>query len=362
MLFRNEYYIILLLGVISVIGLLSNWVNYRNEHVTEGAAIIGDFIVFYKAFISYFAVRLLSKKFSTKKVLTKLSKYVKPIFYLLVFIIFIDFIFKIYPRLPRYGIYSIELFFKHPSRFGFAFSFIFLVLLPKFYKSNKQLLLAVLLVGLLSLRVKYFGFVGFSLIFMFYGKRLFRVPKLYFISFIAVLGVIMLWLFWDQFKMYFVFISLDTAWSRAVVLYYSFIIGYDFFPLGTGFGTYSSYYSGVHYSWVYDLYGINRVFGISRLYWGFVADQYWPMVLGQFGYFGFLSFVLIIYNYFKLFLTHIKGNINNSLYYYFISAILGLLLLLVDSTSDAIFTQQRAVVMFIYFGLIVNTINEKYEE
>lgn len=360
-LYRKEYYIVLLLGVIIVIGLSSNYFAYRNGHKTAWLAIIGDFINFYKAFITYIAIRLLSNSFDANKVLKKTAKYAEIIFYLLFVIVILDFIFKIFPHPPRYGIYSFELFFKHASRYGFAFSFIFLVLLPKYYKKNKGLLLFILLVGMLSLRVKYFGFLGMSIVFMFYGKRLFKIPKLYFLVIVSVLAFFLAWVFQDKIKMYFTFDVIDEAWSRAIILYYSFIIGNDFFPLGTGFGTFSSFYSGVDYSWVYDLYGIDKVYGISRLYNKFIADQYWPMVLGQFGYLGLLSMIFVIYNYFTLFITEIKENINSHKYYYFLSAILGLLLLLIDSTSDAIFTQQRAVVLFIYFALVVNTTNIKDE-
>ncbi len=206
------------------------------------------------------------------------------------------------------------------------------------------------------------GFVVLAIFFLFYGKRLFMISKKLFYSVICGLALILIWLFWDWLEMYFSFESINNGWSRAIILYYSFVIGNDFFPLGTGFGTYSSFYSGLHYSWVYDLYGLQNVYGISRRYWGFIADQYWPMVMGQFGYLGLLSMLLIMYHYIKLFLTHIKINIDNYRYYYFLSAILGLLLLLIDSTTDAIFTQQRAVVMFAYFALVVNTTNKKHEK
>ncbi len=361
-LYRKEYYITFFLGVIMIIGLLSNFFAYQKGYKTDGIAIFGDFINFYKAFIAYFAVRLLSNSFDANRLLNKLVKYCKRLFYLLVFLVLIDFIFKIFPHESRYGIYSFELFFQHSSRYAFAFAFIFLVLLPKYYKNNKVFLLLILAVGILSLRVKYFGFVTLALAFMFYGKTLFKIPKLYFLLIISSLGLIMVWLFWNQIEMYFAFETLEKAWSRAVILYYSFIIGNDYFPLGTGFGTYSSYYSGLHYSWVYDVYGINEVYGIKRKYWGFIADQYWPMILGQFGYIGLFSMLLVVYNYFTLFMTNIKKNINNGQYYYFLSALLGLLLLLIDSTSDAIFTQQRSVVLFIYFALIVNTTNRSYEK
>lgn len=361
-LFRNEYYIILFLAIITIIGLLSNYVTYQNGNETNNVSIFGDLVNFNKAFVAYFGVRLLSKYFNSKIVLNKTSKFIEYIFYFLCFLIVIDWLFKLFPHPPRYGIYSFELFFQHPSRYGFAFAFIFLVLLPKYYKNKKGLLVFVLLLGMLSLRVKYIGFGFLTIVFMFYGKRLFKIPRVYFLWIISCLALIMLWLFWDTFQMYFTFDSIDDAWSRAVVLYYSFIIGNDYFPLGTGFGTYSSFYSGVNYSWVYDSYKINNVYGISRIYPNFIADQYWPMVLGQFGYFGLFCMIGVMYQYFKLFLLNIKAYVKSEKYYYLLSVILGLLLLLIDSTSDAIFSQQRGVVTFIYFALIVNTVDVNYEK
>ncbi|MFK5889559.1 MAG: hypothetical protein QM486_02375 [Flavobacteriaceae bacterium] len=361
-LFRNEHYIILFLGIIITIGLLSNFWAYHNGHKTDGIAIVGDLINFNKAFITYLAVRLLSDNFDAKKVLSKITKYSELVFYILALFVVFDFIFKFFPHQLRYGIPSFELFFQHPSRYGFAFAFIFLSLLPKYYKNNKSFLFLILILGMLSMRIKYFGFVFMGVLFLFYGKKLYKIPKIYLFAIIGCIGLIIMGVFRDQIQMYFSFNSIKTGWSRAVILYYSFTIGNDFFPLGTGFGTYASYYSGLHYSWVYDLYGLNNIWGMSRHYWGFLADQYWPMVLGQFGYFGLISMLLIIYNYFNLFIKQIKNNMNNVHYYYLLSALLGLLLLLIDSTSDAIFTQQRAVVMFMYFALIVNTTKDNNEK
>lgn len=354
--YSYEYKIALSLGVIVVSGLLSNFLAYRNGNYTEPMAIFGDFVNFFKCFVVYFALRLLSNRFDANNVLKKMSKYLEMIFYLLLFLVIIDFLFKIFPHPPRYGIYSFELFFQHGSRYSFAFAFIFLLLLPKYYKKKRLFLFFIIFIGLLSLRVKFFGFAFLAIIFVLYGKKLFKVPKVYFISIISAVALLMIWLFWDWLEMYFLFKSIDESWSRGVILYYSIIIGNDYFPLGTGFGTYSCYYSGLYYSWVYDMYKINNVYGISRFYWGFIADQYWPMVLAQFGYVGLLSMIYVMYNYFNLFMK--KASTNPDFYSLCLSAILGLLLLLIDSTTDAILTQQRAVAIFAYLALIVNTTNE----
>jgi len=239
--FRKEYYIILFLGVLMITGLLSNLLAYSNNHITALKAIFADFIIFFKAFVIYIAIRLLSNKFDANKILFKIARYARIVFYLLVVVLVFDAIFKYFPIESRYGIRSFELFFNHESRYAFAFAFIFLVLLPQHYKNNKGLLLFVLLIGALSLRIKYLGFVALTLIIVFYGKRLFKIPKLYFLSFLGILSLLLIWLFRFQIDLYFSFESLDDAWSRAVILYYSYIIGNDFFPVGTGFGTYSSY-------------------------------------------------------------------------------------------------------------------------
>jgi hypothetical protein len=151
------------------------------------------------------------------------------------------------------------------------------------------------------------------------------------------------------------YFSVDSGWSRSVILVNSIKIGNDFFPFGTGFGTYSSFFSGKYYSWVYEYYGIDHVYGISKSYWGFITDQFWPMVLGQFGYLGLFAFMMIIYEYIMLFVINLKRSLNLKQKNLMYVSILGMLLLLIDSSSDAIFTQNRGVVMFMLFGLLINS-------
>lgn len=350
--YKQEINITILLIFLSFIGLTSNYASAKLGYHTNKVAIIGDFISFNKAYISYFGIRFLVNNINSKRVINKLSIYAEIAFYILIIFLIVDAFFKIFPQYSRFGIKSFQLFFTHTSRYSFAFSFIFLLLFPKYLNKNKLFLIFVLFVGLLSLRVKYFGFFILALIFIYYGKELFKIPRKTFLIVIALLLIFVALIFKNQFQMYFTFDELETSWSRAIILFYSFKIGNDFFPLGTGFGTFSSHFSGKYYSWVYEMYGIDKVYGISRIYWEFVSDQFWPMVLGQFGYLGLLSFVGVIYNYFMLFLRRIKKSVNKSNYSYI--PFLGLLLLLVDSSTDAIFTQNRAVAMFIIFGLFIN--------
>jgi len=354
-LYKSEIYISILLLFIGITGILSNYHSYKLGHITNKIAIIGDVINFFKAFVVYFGIRVLSKNIDSERVLNTVSKYSKLGFYILVIFLVVDIVFKIYPQYTRYGIKSFQLFFTHTSRFSFAFSFIFLVLFLKNHVGKKWFLLFVLSFGLFSLRVKFFAFYFIAIIVLFFGKKLMKIPRK---TLLIVLGIFMLliaFIFKDQFVMYFSFEAIESGWSRGIILYYSFAIGNDFFPLGTGFGTYSSYFSGKYYSWVYEAYGIDNVYGISKTYWGFIADQFWPMVLGQFGYLGLAAFMVIIYKYIMLFVVNLKQSIDLKQKQFMYVSLLGMLLLLIDSSSDAIFTQNRAVVMFILFALLINS-------
>ncbi len=351
-LYQQEIYIAILLLFIAILGLLSNYFTFRSDHYTEIGAIIGDFISFFKAYIVYFGIRLLANNINSKIILDKIVKYSKIIFYFLLIILILDVFFQIFPKYPRFGIWSFQLFFTHTSRYAFAFSFIFLMLFPKYFKKNNLFLLFILFLGTLSLRVKYFGFFIFSVIFIYYGKIISRIPRKIFLWFIGVVMIGVALIFKNQLIMYFDANSAHSGWSRAIMMNYSYKIGNDFFPLGTGFGTYASHFSGKYYSWVYQVYGIDHVYGISKQYWEFISDQFWPMILGQFGYFGLIAFIGVIYNYFILFLKQMKNYYDQSNYKYI--PLLGLLLLLIDSSSDAIFTQNRAVALFMVFGLFTN--------
>lgn len=351
-LYREEIRIAVLLIVLLLIGLTSNFITSQKGHHTTPYAIIGDMISFFKAYLVYYGIRLSFFKINSKKIINHIAFYSEWIFYILLVFLVADFFFKIYPQYQRFGINSFQLFFTHTSRYGFAFVFIFLVLFPKYYNKNKLFLLFILSMGVLSLRVKYFGFFIFSVLFLYNTQILKKISRKLFLVLIFVFILILGLIFKEQISMYFNSDSLRDGWSRAVLLNYSFIIGNDFFPLGTGFGTYSSYFSGKYYSWVYELYHIDNVYGISKQYWEYISDQFWPMILGQFGYFGLIFYLGIIYNLFVLFLKQIKDKNNKSNYRYM--PLLGLIALLIDSSSDAIFTQNRAVAIFILFALFTN--------
>ena len=137
----------------------------------------------------------------------------------------------------------------------------------------------------------------------------------------------------------------NPDWARSALSITSLKIGKDHFPIGTGFGTYASWVSGESYSKIYDIYGLNKVWGLSSDFYWFVADTFWPMIIGQFGFIGLAIYTFIIYKIYR----NIKNNDN--LYYYF-GQILLLLYLLVLSVAEASFSGPIVVMYMVFIGLL----------
>jgi hypothetical protein len=78
---------------------------------------------------------------------------------------------------------------------------------------------------------------------------------------------------------------------RAGMTEASWLIANQHFPLGSGGGTFGSapsYQGG--YSEVYYAYGINTLYGGSREYSGYLQDVFWPKIVGEGGWIGFVLY------------------------------------------------------------------------
>ncbi len=353
-LYKEEIYVFYLLVFLTVLGFLSNYMTLP-DNPTDIRAIISDFIVIIKCYLVYFGIRLFNVFIDSEWILKTVANLSIILFFILLIFVIYDLAFVVYPRERRYGLKSIELFFGHPSRYSFVFSFIFLSLFSKYINRKTWFLFIILAVGLLSLRVKYFGFVTLAFLIFYFKDYIKRIPRQQFFIYAALLFLLFFILFKERILMFFSIENLRMSWSRGVLLVKSIDIGNDYFPWGTGFGTYAGYFSGEYYSWVYAKYGIDKVWGITADNPAFIADQFWPMVLGQFGYFGLLTYMLIMVAFIFLFLKLLRHNSQHKPYA-MVVALLALFLLIIDSTSDAIFTQDRAVSIFIMLGLLVNTL------
>ena len=79
--------------------------------------------------------------------------------------------------------------------------------------------------------------------------------------------------------------SIEEMYARPSLDYTAWEIFKDYFPFGSGFGTFASHASAVYYSRLYYDYGISNIFGLQPDAPDFVSDTYFP-VLAQFGVVG----------------------------------------------------------------------------
>lgn len=352
----EEKVIICLLLSLFILGLCGNILyNYQSLK-----AAYSDAIVFFKAFITYFSGRIIFSRIENHETsAVKLQKtIIVAVFSIFVFLL-LQFTSPIFENSDlRFGIPAQKLFFGHPSRFAFAAMFCFIILLPQFNKRNRLFLIMVLATGLFSLRLKYFVF---ALIAVFLTSKIWeKITKksVFNLKNVIIASTILLPIIaFIVYKRFFIFYSTeayDNGFARAVLSYHSVVIANEHFPFGSGFGTFASFFSGLYYSPLYFKYKIFDIYGISPDNISFIADTYWPMIIGQFGYIGLAIFSIILLFLFKLLLQQYRQAVGDKYKIFCMSAILLLTALIIDSTSDAILSQNRAVISFYYLAFLVS--------
>lgn len=140
---------------------------------------------------------------------------------------------------------------------------------------------------------------------------------------------------------------------RIVLHVVGFKILMDFFPLGSGFGTFASFLSGKHYSNIYAMYGIDNVIGMTKKKYHFISDVFWPYIYGQFGIFGLLIYLKLIFTAFiRQFHCGISDRSRIAVAVVWIYA-------LIATTSEAYFTNGTGVQMALFLGLLIGYADRK---
>ena len=202
---------------------------------------------------------------------------------------------KIWTYDSRFGIMANQLFYGHPTTLAavciFLISCIFL--LYKKEKKNFIYVVMILLVLLSTLRLKAISaslIIAILIMYILLTKKKINIAKF------LIFGVIAFIIAFDQINYY--YFEIDGS-ARKQLTVKSFEIAEDYFPIGTGFGTYGSYMSTVNYSEVYYRYNLNEIYGLQKGKTWFAADTFWPMIIGQFGVIGLICYLLCIITLYK---------------------------------------------------------------
>lgn len=247
--------------------------------------------------------------------------------------------------------------FSHPTFFISAYVMIAAALMAESVSKNRIFLLLDCLLLFMAQRTKGYIFIAFLVLFTLLGEKLLtriftailgsekvRVKPTRIL--LAATAAILVFLIVGRSRLEY-FVSLGLTTTRAALHVTGIRILIDFFPLGSGFGTFASHLSGRYYSNLYQMYHIDRIYGMTKERYNFISDVYWPYIYGQFGIFGFMVYLKLIIG---IFFRQYRSGISDASR---IAMVTVWLYALIASTSEAYFTNGTGVQMALFLTLIL---------
>lgn len=166
----------------------------------------------------------------------------------------------------------------------------------------------------------------------------------------------------DHYNVYFNSGGDDSNVARVVLVYTSAKIAQDNAPFGVGWGLYASPTSQQIESPVYSEYGIDGVYGLSYRYDGgaYMADTFWPMIVGETGILGTLCYVIILI---YIFGPYLKGFFENTSDKRFLMPAFIFIVYLFDSIGKPVFSgPPHALLLWGITGIFYSLRKQKYED
>ncbi len=255
----------------------------------------------------------------------------------------------------------------HPAYFAAAVTCLSLTYLycSKFSINEKIIFIVMLALGILSGRSKFYGFFTFSFFVIFYFSAI-KQFKLNLKNgiILTLMIIVMLFVAWKKIDLYFyhAMTSVDESEKDMIaryVLYATFPqILTDYFPFGSGFASFGTFYSGAYYSNIYVEYGIDNVWGMTKNHYNFVADTFYPS-LAQFGIIGILLYLFFWIYILKKAIQYNK-KVQNKKYISIALMIIGFFA--IEGTTDSTFTTHRGFYVLMLLGLILSDLKNLYIE
>ena len=299
----------------------------------------------------YIGIRV-SQYIKLEKFSEKIFFHVKLIALSFLFLTVVDYNFHIFRASSRYGIRAIQLFYRHPTFFASACILLIIVLLiiRKDVNGTNKYIVLLSFLAISSLRSKAFGII-LALALIFYFVHLQR--KKFSLRALLFLGALTVIVGWEQIYRFFFSVIIEDS-ARYQLLVTSISIANDHFPLGAGFATFASHFSGRYYSPLYTVYGISHVRGLQKGATMFISDSFWPMIIGQLGWIGLMVYILLLMIIFKK--IQKLRNINNTYYgaglFIFVSMI-------VKSTAESAFVHPYSTGYALCLGYILGCVYKR---
>ena len=338
---KENFIIFILLIVFGGTGVYSN-VIYRYQPFN---LVLIDLFTNLKFFLSIGTTILL---FRGKKSLYNLENkkivfHLKLITSFLFFVFLLDRVLNIYDGDFRFGLKSATLFYGHPTYLAAAVIFLISFLVLTYKKGNNVFILMNLIVLFFTFRSKAIAAVilcAILFIFRFYFNKKIKLKHIILVSLLCVLIA-------RKQIIYYFFKTTNSA--RQILLQTSFVIMRDYFPIGTGFGTFGSNIAGSHYSPVYEYYGFRRIYELSGGQHSFFNDSFWPIIIGQTGCIGLLAYLIIL-----LIIIKKIWKLQKLDKRWFLGGLLAFGYLIISSSSEPAFNNSIAIPLAMVIGIAIN--------
>lgn len=296
-----------------LIGLLGNIVfNIQQSKL----AIAKDILAMSKFFVTYNACAyFLPNKISNKDSIIIL-RFIKIYSIIIGIFAILDYIFELGMGGTYRGfIRTYQFLYSHATFYVSSLIIMISMLLIDDYKNNFKYILLDIVLLILSGRTKAYIYVAIFCIITLITKTNLRKNK---INKKIIKRVFVLLLFVAAAAGYFIgknklmeYAGWGLLAARPALYIVSIEIARDYFPIGSGFGTFASTISGEYYSPLYYKYGIQNVSGLEKtLGYKYIADTFWPYIIGQLGVLGSIFYFMCFGTVIKSIITKYKKHLN----------------------------------------------------
>lgn len=267
-----------------------------------------------------------------------------PISYILIHISFICAIINLFVDIGmaydiRFGIRSFEFLYNNPGPFAALMFVCYGILIMKDSNTKRKYLftkIEAFINILLTFRMGCIGPLGILLISYLFVDKNIKIRDI--LMGILVAGAIG----YEQTKSYFFSPTPRSELVRGGIKVFK-----KYAPLGSGFASFGSDMAYKYYSPIYYELGYNKMWGFSIEYGGLINDNFWPMIIGQFGIPGIFFYIsLLTIQGIYLFKTKLSKKR--------LSISIGIFsLLVIGSLGAAILTSDLGVSIIIIYSLLI---------
>lgn len=225
------------------------------------------------------------------------------------------------------------------------------VLFTKKSKRNLYIAIFITLVGLLGGKSKYIGeCIGFIALVLFVHKKVrFNSAKVYFQ--VIALGVVIIFFTWTKFNAYYVEgMQRDEGdeMARPATYLTGLQIMVDYFPFGSGLGSFGCKAARDEYSPLYYKYHLDKIWGLAPENPMFLADTFYPIVYSEYGLVGVFLFLAFWKR--RLKETNRIVDVN-----YYKMALMCILALALEQTADSSYLSGKGMGYFMILAVCLNS-------